>query len=275
MNANGGRHVSQVRPGPNSQFYTPMRDLVNLYMPMMQELLLSLDENQLEGAFEQAARGEKPTAAQLGTAVEQLVRAIDLFVRDPSIKSPQDAYTKAGFVPESNLCVLILFAKLGMILTGGFFVALRDVTFRGETSNYDADLATMVAAGRQLHNLLQDIPLNSPAAVDRQLADIAELAELARAQQQAIEDAKKEVRRTEQLVADKTLELEQRLSQSQEAAAVQMNQLLTVNESQQARLTVAHAVLQRFKLYDADCRPVRLGFWSRICIAWRVLWNLR
>jgi len=146
------RHVIQMRPqnDPNGRQYAPQRDLANIFLPMVTEVFAGLDAEHMSFFFKDWFERDGLTDSDVGDAADCLVTAVQLFTRDATIKQPYDAFVKAGV---TNLPVSLraaLFARIGEVLIGGFFVAIRDVTVRNEESTCQEDMARMIAAGRDL-----------------------------------------------------------------------------------------------------------------------------
>lgn len=275
------RNVQQIRPAgsPDAAVYAPQRDLVNLFLPMMQELLTSLRFENLGSAAKLIQTQHEITEQQFAQAVFKMAEAVRLFIRDPSIASPADAYKAVDMEYIDDPCQLVVFAKIGMIFTGGFFVALRDVTIRGEESSYDSQLAAMVAAGCALHDRLSSVPLAKPVAVTA--ADIsgelakerlriilqlqADLAKVKAALQTAFSSQQEEMRGKEESIAALTQEYE-RLSiafKAVEDRCTLQQQMLAQQDDQriEAKTTIETLEAQRDELAAkvADLDHVLLG----------------
>ena len=145
------RSVNQFRPkgDPSAPAYAPQRDLANIYLPMLREVFTSLDAVNWGPFFQAWFEREGITEDQLGEAVTMMVEAHRLFIRDREVQVPADAFAKAGAdVPD--VIKYALFCRLGEVVAGGFFVALRDVTMQGRESPCNTDMVEMIAAGRTL-----------------------------------------------------------------------------------------------------------------------------
>jgi len=80
------------------------------------------------------------------------VEAHRLFVKDKEVSCPADAFVKAGFLDIPPATRSVLFARIGEVVTGGFFVALRDITYHGLPVN--DDFIDFAAAGRTIASRL-------------------------------------------------------------------------------------------------------------------------
>lgn len=146
------RQVNQFRPkgDPTASPYAPQRDLANIFLPMLRETFASLDAANWNDFFKKLFAAEGITEEDIGQLVPKFAEAYRLFIRDREVDSPMAAFEKAGITEEDATVKYALFCRLGEVVTGGFFVALRDVTMQGHESPCAADMALMLAAGREL-----------------------------------------------------------------------------------------------------------------------------
>lgn len=144
------RSVNQIRPqgDPNAVAYSPHRDVAHIFLPMMKEVFCGLDETHWPPYFRKLFEHEKITQDDLAETVTVFTEAIRLFIRDREVNNPFDAFQKAGLQERHDAVRFALFALIGQVITGGFFVAIRDVTMQGHESPCAHDMASMVAAGR-------------------------------------------------------------------------------------------------------------------------------
>lgn len=150
------RHVTQMRPQgePGSLPYSPQRDLANIYLPMLKEVFQGLDKMNWPEHFPGWLDAMNISQEDFGAAVNAMVEAHRLFVRDREVATPAQAFEKAGFTTLPAPIRVLLFERLGVVLAGGFFIALRDTTLQGMPSPQQADMAEMVATGRVVATLL-------------------------------------------------------------------------------------------------------------------------
>lgn len=147
-NAPRGTGINMRPQGqPDAPGYSPQRDLAYVYPELMRTSFRLLDDcnwtPDLRIRMEQAGLTEE----DLSVGVERFVNALNLFLRDPAIKSPVDAYKAAGFDGVSRVVQQVMFETFGMVLTGGWFTAVRDVTLRGKMSDAAELTAAMQASG--------------------------------------------------------------------------------------------------------------------------------
>jgi len=144
------RHVGQIRPknNPDGFPYSPQRDLANIYLPMMREVMLGLDKEHWSDARKTAFERDGVTEEMLGKAAMLFAHAHSLFIREPGITSPEDAFIQAGFMELPEVVRTAMFSRLGEVVTGGFFVGLRDITIQGLNSPVQTEMADMLAAAR-------------------------------------------------------------------------------------------------------------------------------
>ena len=146
------RQVNQFRPkgDPTASPYAPQRDLANIFLPMLRETFASLDAANWNDFFKKLFDDAGITEADIGQIVPKFAEAYRLFIRDREVDSPMAAFERAGITEAHDAVKYALFCRLGEVVTGGFFIALRDVTMQGHESPCAADMALMLAAGREL-----------------------------------------------------------------------------------------------------------------------------
>lgn len=146
------RQVNQFRPkgDPTASPYAPQRDLANIFLPMLRETFASLDAANWNDFFKELFAAKGVTEEDLGKIVPKFAEAYRLFIRDRAVDSPMKAFEQAGITDADDTVKYALFCRLGEVVTGGFFIALRDVTMQGHESPCAADMASMLAAGREL-----------------------------------------------------------------------------------------------------------------------------
>jgi len=144
------RTMMQIRPKgvPGAPSYSPQRDLVNLYPHALREAIMGLDKVHWQDYFAGWMEATNTTQDDLGEGVRLFVEAQHLFVGDPTITQPVEAFEKVGFFLLPHPVRIMLYQRLGEVMAAGFFVALRDVTLAGDVPPNEADIAAYVAAGR-------------------------------------------------------------------------------------------------------------------------------
>lgn len=150
------RHMVQMRPqgDPGAKQYSPQRDLANIFLPMLEEVFAGLSHGNMNEFFKEWFERDGLNDDAIGEVANQLVEAVQLYTRDAEVKSPADAFQKAGLFDLPAVVRYAIFARLGEVLMGGFFVAIRDVTNRNEESTCQDEMARMIAAGRELSSRL-------------------------------------------------------------------------------------------------------------------------
>lgn len=161
------RQVHQIRPegDPSAPPYAPQRDVANIFLPMLREVFTSLDEKNWNPFFQRMFEQHGITEDQLGELVTKFMEAHRLFIRDRTVNSPADAFEQAGLTAAADPVKYALFCRLGEVVTGGFFIALRDVTMQGHESAVASDMATMIAAGIELAHRLDGVIASHPVGV--------------------------------------------------------------------------------------------------------------
>ena len=144
------RSTLNLRPKgqPDAQGYSPHRDLAYVYPAMMREAFATLDEACWTDEFREQMRKSGIREDDLAEGVGKFVEALNLFIREPDIKTPADAFRSTGFDVMDSYVKNVLWTRFGEVLTGGWFVAVRDVTLRGSMSDAADVMADMLTAGR-------------------------------------------------------------------------------------------------------------------------------
>lgn len=132
---------------PDAPGYSPQRDLAYVYPELMRTAFRLLDDCNWTPVFRMRMEQAGITENDLAIGVELFVKSLDLFLRDPAIKSPVDAYKATGFSEVFLIVQQVMFETFGTVLTGGWFTAVRDVTLRGKMSDAAELTAAMHAAG--------------------------------------------------------------------------------------------------------------------------------
>lgn len=192
------RSLQQVRPGddPNAMVYAPQRDLVNIYVPMMREVFAGLDQDNWAEPMKSMLEAAGVTQEQVSVTVAVLTEAHRLYVRDAEVDTPAFALAKAAEGHDLHpLARIAFFERVGVVVMGGFFVALRDVTMRGQPSHIHADFTSMIAAGRATAARLSGHE-SKELDDDTEYRLRAEVEELQRVLTQSTEDARKLVTTT-------------------------------------------------------------------------------
>ncbi len=191
------RHVNQFRPkgDPNAPMYSPQRDVANIFTPMLREVFRGLDAENWTPFFKAWFEREGITQEQLGESVAVFMEAHRLFIRDREVNSPADAFVKAGAGNLPDAVKYALFCRLGEVISGGFFVALRDVTMQGQHSNLQDDMASMIAAGRALSKRMSGaMGFYEEGAAERWQADSEESRRVVKQLQEAAAEAETQQR---------------------------------------------------------------------------------
>jgi hypothetical protein len=141
-----------IRPQgqPDAKGYSPHRDLAYVYPQMMREAFIMLDEVNWTMEFTEKMRRHAITEEMLAEAVGKFVAALNMFIREPDIASPRDAFHATGFHTVNEVVRDALWTRFGEVLTGGWFVAVRDVTLRGSMSDAADVMIDMLTAGRMV-----------------------------------------------------------------------------------------------------------------------------
>ena len=125
--------MPQFRPkGSTGPMYNPQRDLAYCYMPALEEAVKGLTVEAAPSWLKDIAVEAEVTEDTLASAVQTLLNAHELFITDLAIREPAEALEKSGFLYLPPAVRILLLYRLGEVLMGGFFVAIRDVTRYGK-----------------------------------------------------------------------------------------------------------------------------------------------
>lgn len=143
-----GRLNLRPKGSANAPGYSPHRDLAYVYPHAMREALAGLDEANWRDYFRPWCEATNLTEDELGEGVRRYVEAHKDFIGDPEIKHADDALAKHGFFELPNIVRILIYARLGEVMLGGFFYALRDVTRQNCAPPQAADIADLIAEGK-------------------------------------------------------------------------------------------------------------------------------
>lgn len=150
--------MAQFRPkGSTGPMYNPQRDLAYCYMPALEEAVKGLTVEAAPSWLKDIAVEAEVTEDTLASAVQTLLNAHELFITDLAIREPAEALEKSGFLYLPPAVRILLLYRLGEVLMGGFFVAIRDVTRYGELPPDEVGLERGVAAGRVISEALAGV----------------------------------------------------------------------------------------------------------------------
>jgi hypothetical protein len=155
------RNVVQYKPKgsePTAPMYAPQRDVAYLYSPALREAMRGLLPANLSAEVLALMAGCGLTAERLGAALAAYADAHARFVNDPTVGCAMDALNAAGFQGQPLLARLLIYARLGEVMTAGFLIAVRDVTMAGEMPHQATELPELVALGRALGGWLAQLP---------------------------------------------------------------------------------------------------------------------
>lgn len=111
--------------------YNPSRDIAYVWQNLCQVAFDGLAEDQWDPIFSDYLRHCGVTEAQIGEACAAYAKFFNI-CRDPECKFPVDALKQSGFLDLHPAAQAALMIQLGRVLTGAFFVAIRDVTIEGD-----------------------------------------------------------------------------------------------------------------------------------------------
>lgn len=139
--------MQQFRPRDGGPAYNPQRDIAYCYVPAMREAIAGLDKAHWSLWMETYLRENSITEEDLAKAVAALTKSHELFLTT-DLRSPAEALERGGFSEQPVAARLLLFARLGEVMLGGFWAAVRWVSKQGNPPPTECQLEELVAAGR-------------------------------------------------------------------------------------------------------------------------------
>lgn len=146
------RKMHQMRPPgqPDAPAYAPGRDLAWIYVPALREAVEGLNKVNWTEEFKGWPEAVGITEGDFAKGVTALCDAHTHFVGNSSVKEPMDALRLAGFLDVPSPVRVLLIYRLGLVILGGFFVSIRDVTRKDVPPPQIEDIAKLVAVGKQI-----------------------------------------------------------------------------------------------------------------------------
>jgi len=156
-----------VRPkGSDGLLYCPQRDLAYIYAPAMKEAIKALDKDEWTDTVKLLVTRLHLTEREISVAVGCLVEAHKMFVNVPKVSSAQDALLRSGWYECNPGARYLVYGRLGEVMLGGFFLALRDVSPIADESAQQHQIADFVAAGVGVAGRLVGEHGDKPAGYD-------------------------------------------------------------------------------------------------------------
>jgi len=124
--------------------------LAYVYTPALREAFRGLDQVNWQEYFRGWLDLYPVTEADLAEGVRLFVEAHKLFCHEPEILCPADALRQVGFLDLPYPVRIMIYCRIGEVITGGFFVAVRDVTSATDVPPPAVELEAMLAAGRAI-----------------------------------------------------------------------------------------------------------------------------
>jgi len=155
----------QMRPregNPDRRFYSPNRDIAYIYISMCKEALKGLDVSRWEDWFGDYLRLTKTTPEQIGEGAKRFAEAHNLFTKTDQITVPTEALRAAGFYQLPYPVQIGIFARLGFITMGTYFMGIRDVTEYNGVPPVQLQIDEMVAGGRSVAEAFATLALPPP-----------------------------------------------------------------------------------------------------------------
>ena len=161
---------TQVRPRGGGDAYSPQRDLAYCYPPAMKEALRALDKERWTDEVRALFRTLHVTENEVSRAVKALTDAHTAFIMDPQVKCAVDALRNAGWYNQRAEVRYLIYGRLGEVMLGGFFLAIRDVRMLGEEPPHSREIADFIVEGlrvARLYDLERPPEISPPAPVEK------------------------------------------------------------------------------------------------------------
>lgn len=128
--------------------YSPQRDLAYIYAPAMSEAIVALDQVNWTDEIKEICTALKITEEDIARAAERLTEAHRFFVSHSDIKTPNDALERVDWYDVHPGARYLVYGRLGEVMLGGFFIALRDTSRFADESSQAKEIAEFIAAGK-------------------------------------------------------------------------------------------------------------------------------
>jgi hypothetical protein len=145
------KHLTQIRPknGTGPQ-YSPQRDLAWIYAPAMREAVRALDQVNWSDDIQRICKQCNVTEEDITLAVGKLTEAHRYMVNHPDVEQPVDALDKVGWYNVHPVARYLIYGRLGEVMLGGFFLALRDTSEFAKEAAQAKEIADFIAAGQMV-----------------------------------------------------------------------------------------------------------------------------
>lgn len=156
----------QMRPqGGDPRFYAPNRDIAYCFTHIVSVALAALDDEEkrppwIADYMEHTGTTQDDLCAAAKAMADGIANFVDV---DKPPETPHESLDQSGFLDSPPAAQLILSARIGQVLTGLFFTAVRDITPAGSRSPVSDDMATMVAEAARLTDDIESTKVDRAA----------------------------------------------------------------------------------------------------------------
>lgn len=141
----------QYKPrGGDGPMYAPQRDLAHITPTLMQSAISRFDVENMEPALRAELTKHGISDEILLNAVRAFAESQRMYVYQPGIRGPHDAFAMTGFDQVPVVLQNIILATIGGVLVGAWFEAVRTVTIVGEETPAAQEVAALTSVGREL-----------------------------------------------------------------------------------------------------------------------------
>lgn len=148
-------HGLNIRPHGKHEAepYNPNRDIAYCVPSLITAAVWGLRKENWEPWIKPYIDQSHVTEADIAAAIEKYALALRAMRMDARISTPKEALEQSGFLACPPAAVVVVMAKIGQIMTGAFFNAIKDVTYIGDGSR--KDIEQMVEEAEQVAALLR------------------------------------------------------------------------------------------------------------------------
>jgi hypothetical protein len=128
----------------DSRKYAPNRDIAYVFPQLITEAIRGLDDETLwQGGIKDYLKFRNITVADIGEAAQTFAQGIALFTKY-GYDSPREALGQSGFFDTPEAAQDAIMMRIGQVVAGAFFVAIRDVTPMGGQTPVSRDIDSMI-----------------------------------------------------------------------------------------------------------------------------------
>lgn len=151
------RPGSPGRPPSDERYYSPDRDIAWCFQPLAAAAVNGMRRDHWEPWYGEYLAATGTTEQDVARACMAMCKASTSFL-DTKITEPAQALEAAGFFATPKPAQLAVAAKLGQVMLGAFFTAIRDVHQVGQKPINQSDMDYLVQAAERFLFSLAVVP---------------------------------------------------------------------------------------------------------------------